>query len=129
MSILRRKSDSSTETKISFPRLTTLNPFSRRTGRCGSSCPRRKRPAKRAIVALRAPVVVAERRLFAREPDIAVAFHARDFAPKPMRWLEFSTGGLTWEFHFGDDEPFVLSAVNVYLDHEILPRDLVTRFL
>src|SRR5437588_6388341 len=128
MSILSLKSGSSTATKISFPRTIASNRFQKTAATCELSCVRRRRPAKRGNVAPPAPVVVAER-LFARESNIAVAFQAGHFAAKPMRWFEFMAHGAAWEFHFGDDEPFVLSAVNVDLDHEILPRDFVTRFL
>ena len=62
--------------------------------------------------------------LLSREPNVAVALHARDLRAEPRRRFKSSAIGLIFKFHFRDDEALVYSTVNIDLNRESLPRNV-----
>src|SRR5207253_2233540 len=63
--------------------------------------------------------------LLSRQLHIAVPLFPCHFSAKPPRWLELAGGGLTWEFHFRDDEAGISTTISIDLDDQILPWDFV----
>jgi hypothetical protein len=62
------------------------------------------------------------------ETYVAVAFFARHFPSKPPRRLESAATGSIRKFHLRDDEALVAAAIDVDLNQQTFPWDLVTHF-
>ena len=66
--------------------------------------------------------------LLVGESHVAVTLLAGDFAAKPPWWLEFSTARVVRKFNFRHHQTMVAAVINVDLDLQFFPGNLVTRF-
>src|SRR6266404_3843352 len=64
---------------------------------------------------------------FARQADITVARLPAHLCRKPVRRLKASAIALVMEFHLGNNESLVASAVNIDLNHMFSKWNIVTR--
>jgi hypothetical protein len=64
--------------------------------------------------------------LFPGQPYIAIAFFAGHFSSKPDRWLELSPARVIRKLHFRNHQAMVPPVVDIDLDCQIFPWQLVT---